>query len=66
MGGGALVGVIGCGQIFLRKCWEVVTDRGGRKERKNALEPFEKKKGVFFLSKMNGYFAMCMHRGFWV
>jgi hypothetical protein len=61
VGAGALVGMIGCGQIFLRKCWEVETDRGGRKEGSGT---FEKKNG--FLSKLNGYFAMCMHLGFWV
>jgi len=33
VGGGALVGVIGCGQILLRKCWEVGMDGGGRRER---------------------------------
>jgi hypothetical protein len=58
--GGALVGVIGCGQILLRKCWEVGMDGGGRRE--GGL----KRKKVFFWSKMNGYFAMCMHPGFWV
>ncbi len=34
-------------------------------EGEKALERLKREK-VFFWSKMNGYFAMCMHPGFWV
>ncbi len=40
------MGVIGCGQIFLRKCGEVGMDRGGRKE---GSRTFEKEKGFFLV-----------------